>query len=249
MIHPHPFVILTLMFLTVSVSSLSVAFAEGSSRQKPAERKSWDIEFDELEYWYTDSDERLAVWDGDFSYGSDALKFLWVTEGEWAPEENVFEEVVNRLLVATRLSEPVYVSAGIRVDTPEGPDRTFGAFSVFGTPVEQLDLESNLYVGEDSRALFELEAEYELAITRRLALTGTQEALFALSEDARFGIGEGLNSTETALRLSYAVVKEHFSPYVGVIYEREYGDTADLTRAEGEGIEEWVVLVGARLAF
>lgn len=248
MIQPHPIVILTLA-LAASVGSLSVAFAEGSSRENPAKRNSWAIEFDELEYRYTDSGERLAVWDGDFSYGSDALKFLWVTEGEWAPEENVFEEVVNRLLVATRLSEPVYVSAGIRVDTPEGPDRTFGAFSVFGTPVEQLDLESNLYVGEDSRALFELEVEYELAITRRVALTGTQEALFALSEDARFGIGEGLNSTETALRLSYAAVREHFSPYVGVIYEREYGDTADLARAEGEGIEEWVLLLGARLVF
>lgn len=248
MTQPHPIVFLSLV-LAVSVGNLSVAFAENASRQNPAERKSWGIEFDELEYRYTDSSERLAVWDGDFTYGSDALKFLWVTEGEWAPEENVLEEVVNRLLVTTRLSEPVYVSAGIRVDTPEGPDRTFGAFSISGTPFQQLDLESNLYVGEDSRALFELEAEYELAITPRLALTGTQEALFAASEDVKFGIGEGLNSTETALRLSYAVVRENFSPYIGMIYEREYGETADLTRAEGEGIEEWVVLFGARLVF
>ncbi len=72
------------------------------------------------------------------------------------------------------LSESCYIRAGIRLDTPPaGPNRTFAAFSLTKEALENLDLESNLYLGEDSEALVELDAEYELEISHRIALTGT----------------------------------------------------------------------------
>ena len=62
-------------------------------------------------------------------------------------------------------------------------------------------------------------------------------------------MGKGLVSTETGLRLRYDLIDRAFSPYVGVVHERMYGDTADLAKAEGGGTEDWFAVVGARISF
>ena len=62
------------------------------------------------------------------------------------------------------------------------------------------------------------------------------------------GIGAGLSSVETGLRLRYEFVPE-FAPYIGVGYERKIGNTADFARAEGEDVGGWSALVGVRTWF
>lgn len=233
------------LVLGLSMTTFSTASAESGSFGR-----SWGFAVDELGYEYSDSTDTLLVWDSDFYYDSGILTFHWLLEGEWAPKASAFEGVENRLLADSPISDSFYIRAGIRLDTPPGgSDRTFAVFSITGEALENLDLESNLYLGEDSETLVELDAEYELEITPRIALTGTLEALFAVSEDVEFGVGTGLNSTEASLRLSYSDAGEVFSPYVGVFYEREYGDTAELAQAEGDDIDAWVAVIGTRLAF
>jgi copper resistance protein B len=51
------------------------------------------------------------------------------------------------------------------------------------------------------------------------------------------------------MRLSYDAIDRAFSPYVGVVYEKDYGDTADFTRDAGGQTEEWFAVVGAKLMF
>ena len=80
-------------------------------------------------------------------------------------------------------------------------------------------------------------------------LSATLDATVAFSEDEEIGVGKGLVSTETGLRLSYDLIDRAFSPYVGVVHERKYGDTADLAKAEGGGTEDWFAVIGARIAF
>ncbi|MBC7182262.1 MAG: copper resistance protein B, partial [Marinobacter sp.] len=95
----------------------------------------------------------------------------------------------------------------------------------------------------------ELDAEYELLLTNHWILSATLDATVAFSEDREIGVGKGLVSTETGLRLSYDLVDRTFSPYVGVVHERKYGDTADFARAEEAGTEAWFAVVGARVTF
>jgi copper resistance protein B len=71
----------------------------------------------------------------------------------------------------------------------------------------------------------------------------------AFSEDREIGVGTGLVSTETGLRLGYDLIDRAFSPYVGVVHERKYGNTADFARADGGGTEDWFAVIGARLLF
>lgn len=209
----------------------------------------WGVEIGELEYRYSDSDEELGIWDADIFYGNDDLKFLWISAGEYAIEEQAYEGLENQLLSQVPISEFFDARAGVRFDTPEGPDRTYAVLGVVGLAPQWIEVEANLYLSDESNASAGLEAEYELLLTNYWILAATVEATLAFDEDREIGVGQGLVSTETGLRLSYDLIDRSFSPYIGVVHERVYGDTADLAQAEGGGTEDWFAVVGARISF
>ena len=62
------------------------------------------------------------------------------------------------------------------------------------------------------------------------------------------GIGAGLSAAETGLRLRYEVRRE-FAPYVGVVWERAYGGTADFRRAESGDVDDTRIVAGVRIWF
>lgn len=62
------------------------------------------------------------------------------------------------------------------------------------------------------------------------------------------GIGAGLSSVETGLRLRYEFIPE-FAPYIGIEYERKIGNTADYARATGEDADIGRLVTGVRAWF
>lgn len=221
---------------------------EDTSARKQA-LTSWGVQFEELEYRYSDDDEELGVWSADFFYGTDDLKFRWLTKGEYAIEEQAYEGLENQLVGQVPISKFFDAKAGVRFDTPEGPDRTYAVLGVAGLAPQWFEIDANLYVSDEGDTSAELDAEYELLLTNYWILSATLDATVAFSEDREIGVGKGLVSTETGLRLSYDLIDRAFSPYVGVVHERKYGDTADLARVSGGSTEDWFAVVGARLTF
>lgn len=152
-------------------------------------------------------------------------------------------------------SEPAEISkffdakAGVRFDTPEGPDRTYAVLGVAGLAPQWFEIDANLYVSDEGDTSAGLDAEYELLLTNYWILSATFDATVAFNEDREIGVGRGLVSTETGLRLSYDLVDRAISPYVGVVHERKYGDTADFAGAEGGNTEDWFAVIGARIVF
>jgi copper resistance protein B len=53
---------------------------------------------------------------------------------------------------------------------------------------------------------------------------------------------------EFGVRLRYEIRRE-FAPYVGVHWERKFGNTADLARAAGEDADQWSLVAGLRVWF
>jgi copper resistance protein B len=209
----------------------------------------WGMQFEELEYRYSDNDEELGVWSGDFFYGTDDLKVRWLTKGEYTIEEQAYEKLENQLVGQIPISDFFDAKAGVRFDTPKGPDRTYAVLGVAGLAPQWFEIDANLYVSNEGETSAELDAEYELLLTNHWILSATLDTTVAFSEDREIGVGKGLVSSETGLRLRYDLVDRAFSPYVGVVHERKYGDTADFARAEGGGTEDWFAVVGARVTF
>lgn len=218
-----------------------------TARKQPL--RVWGIQFEEFEYRYSDDDEEFGVWDADFFYGTDELKVRWLSKGEYAIEEQAYEGLENQVVGQIPVSTFFDAKAGVRFDTPEGPDRTYAVLGVTGLAPQWFEIDVSLYVSKDGDSSVELDAEYELLLTNHWILAATLDAATAFSEDREIGVGKGLVSTETGLRLSYDVIDRSFSPYIGVVHERKYGDTADLAEDEGGSAEDWFAVIGARLAF
>ncbi len=209
----------------------------------------WGVGVEKFEYRYSDSDEDMAVIEGDAFYGTDELKFRWLFEGEWEEAHDAWETVENQFVAQTPVDDFWDAKAGIRLDTPEGPDRVYGVLGLTGLAPYWFEIDTNLYVSDEGDASVDFEAEYELLITNYWILSATFESLLAFSEDREIGVGKGLNSTEVGLRLSYDLIDRAFSPYIGVVHERKYRDTADLARDSGGSTEDWLAVVGARVMF
>lgn len=237
----------------LGLSVLPVVASAQERIQDTTERKQalkvWGAQFEEFEYRYSDDDEELGVWSGDFFYGTDELKGRWLTKGEYSIEEQAYEKLENQLVAQTPVSDFFDAKAGLRFDTPEGPDRTYAVLGITGLAPHWFEIDANLYVSKDGDTSAELDAEYELLLTNHWILAAALDASVAFSEDREIGVGKGLVSTETGIRLSYDLIDRSFSPYVGVVHERKYGDTADFAKAEGGNVEDWFAVVGARLSF
>ena len=97
-------------------------------------------------------------------------------------------------------------------------------------------------------AAVRLEAEYELLLTRRLALQPLVELNLYGKTNAERGLGAGLSSFDAGLRIRYELRRE-FAPYVGVIWYNRFGETAELVEAAGELADGRRVVAGLRLWF
>ena len=190
--------------------------SDTTARKQPL--TTWGVQFEEFEYRYSDDDEELGVWNADTFYGTDEFKVRLLTTGEYEIEEQAYETLENQLVGQIPISKFFDAKAGVRFDTPEGPDRTYAVLGVAGLAPQWFEVDANLYVSKDGDTSTELDAEYELLLTNYWILAATLDATVAFSEDREIGVGKGLVSTETGLRLSYDLIDRAFSPYVGVVH-------------------------------
>jgi copper resistance protein B len=92
------------------------------------------------------------------------------------------------------------------------------------------------------------QANNEQRITQDIDLLPRVEANFAAQDVPEDGIGSGLSDLELGLRLRFEKKRE-FAPYIGVSWERQFGDTARFTRARGGDTGGFSFVAGVRTWF
>lgn len=140
------------------------------------------------------------------------------------------------------------VVAGLRQDFRPGDPQTWAAVGIQGLAPQWFEIEATGYVGANGRTAARLEAEYELLLTNRLILQPLIELELYGKGDPERGIGAGLSTIETGLRLRYEIRRE-LAPYVGLTWERKVFGTADLAREAGEQAGRARVAFGLRTWF
>ena len=106
-----------------------------------------------------------------------------------------------------------------------------------------------MYASDEGRTAARLKAQYDLLLTQRLVLQPFAEANLYARADSEHQIGSGLADLEVSVRLRYEVRRE-FAPYVGIVWLRRFGGTADLVRALAGGEESDLELTaGLRVWF
>ena len=201
---------------------------------------------DRLEYGNSD-DGDTYLWDAQGWIGGDFNKFWWKTEGEGptdgSPEDTEFQALYNRTI------SPFWgAQVGLRYDTNPEPDTGYAVLGVQGLAPYWFETDTALFLSEDGDLSFRAELEYELLFTQRLILQPRLEFNVSADDVPELGLGSGLNNTEVGLRLRYEIKRE-IAPYIGVRWERLYGDTRDIARREGEPASVTSLVAGIRIWF
>lgn len=211
-----------------------------------AEQIIWGIQVEQAEYRIDEGSDQIA-WDLDALVGSDELKFIWRSEAEYATAENAFEVLENQFRLQTPVTDFFDAVAGIRLDTPEGPDRIHGVIGLHGLTKQWFEVDLDLFVSDHPALRFE--AEYEGLITNRIIFVPSIEIELPFTDDQAVGQGAFGPTLEVGGRLSYDLVDRLIAPYVGVHYERKLGRTADFARADGEAAGTVFFVIGSRFMF
>lgn len=198
-----------------------------------------------LEGWNADSGAGFG-WEGQGWVGTDLNRLWWRSEGE--RNDGSTESASLEMLYGRSVSTWWDVVAGVRHDFKPGDDQSFAVIGVQGLAPQKFEVQATAYFGERGQTAARFEAEYELLVTNRLILQPLLEVdLYGKSDPTR-GIGSGLSTAEAGLRLRYEFTRR-FAPYIGVVYERAFGNTADLRREAFERTDDTQVVVGLRIWF
>ena len=240
--------------MTLLAGSITLAATSPALAMNKNEPRFTRVIVDQLEA--RDSDEgTVMAWEASAWHGGDLNKLYFSTEGErlMDPEhdgEDASTEGAETRLAWSRAFAPFWDwQLGVRRDwQPDDPNRDWASIGVQGVAPYFFEVDANLFIGEEGLTNLRLEAEYELLLTQKLILVPEIEANVYGKEDTERGIGDGLTSLEAGLRLRYEIRRE-IAPYIGVNWEKQYGDTANMTRAAGGNTEEGTVVAGIRLWF
>jgi copper resistance protein B len=201
--------------------------------------------FDQLEWQSYAGGTGLTI-DSKGWVGRDRDRLWFRAEGDG--EDGRVGDAEAHVLYGRQFSRWWDVVAGVRQDVKPGPARTWAAVGIQGLAPYWFEVELTGYVGESGRTQLRGEVEYELLLTNRLVLQPLVEVnLFGKSDPER-GIGAGLSTTDVGFRLRYEFRRE-FAPYIGVTWNRKWGETADFAEMAGEETGGARFVAGLRLWF
>lgn len=203
------------------------------------------VQFDELEWRKNDGADTLA-WNLRSWLGRVDDRLWLRSEGERRDGSTEHGDV--ELLWGHATGPWWDAMLGVRHDFGQGRPRDWAAFGVQGLAPYKFEVAATAYVGDSGRLAARAEAEYELLLTNRLILQPKLELNLYSRDDPENGIGQGLSGAEFGLRLRYEIRRE-FAPYLGYVWSRKFGATADMAEAAGGDRSEAQWVAGVRFWF
>jgi copper resistance protein B len=183
-------------------------------------------------------------WDGQGWVGTDYDK-LWIkSEGTFG--SGTLDDGQHQFLYDRAVTTYFDVQAGLRSDLDSRPARNWAALGIQGLAPYFFDLELTGYASSEGHFAGKLQASYDLLITQRLILQPQIELnLYTKADPARL-VGTGFSDIDTGLRLRYEISRK-FAPYLGVVYEGKFGQTANFARRAGESTGDFRFVLGVRI--
>jgi copper resistance protein B len=185
-------------------------------------------------------------WEGQGWAGTDYDK-LWI-KSEGTLSNGALDDGQQQFLYSRAVTTYFDLQSGLRSDIDSRSTRNWAAFGIQGLAPYFFDLEVTGYVSGEGHLAGKLEASYDLLLTQRLILQPQVELnVYSKGDPARL-VGAGFSDIDTGLRLRYEIDRK-FAPYIGVVYEGKFGQTANFARRAGESTGDVRFAFGVRLWF
>ena len=186
-------------------------------------------------------------WDGEGWFGGDINRLVIKTEGDGAVRRGI-ENAEVQALYSHAIGPYFNLQAGVRQDFKPTPRRTYATVGIEGLAPGFFEVAGAVFLSNRGEVLGRLEGYYDQRITQRLILQPRVELNLSAQDVAEIRLGSGLTNAELGLRLRYEIKRE-FAPYVGLSYDRKFGDTGRFARADGQDRTARSVVVGIRTWF
>jgi copper resistance protein B len=168
-------------------------------------------------------------WDGEAWFGGDVDRLVVKSEGDGRFGTGAEGEV--QALYSRAIGPYFNLQGGVRQEI--GTDRRYAVAGVEGLAPYWFDVEATAFLSDRGDVLARVEGYYDQRITQRLIVQPRAEVNVSAQAVSRDRIGAGLVDAELGVRLRYEIRRE-FAPYVGVSWERAFGETRRL-RGRGDG--------------
>lgn len=196
--------------------------------------------------WRTGNGDSTYRWEGEGWYGGNLNRAWFKSEGNLNTDTGALDEAETQALYSRAISRFFNLQAGARYNFDPVPSRGWATFGIEGLAPLYWEIGLYGFVSDSGHYSARLEGSYDLYITQRLVLQPQFELNFYTKSDPRSGIGAGLSDLDSGLRLRYEI-RRQFAPYVGMTYEKKYGQSAHFARTEGGAVEELRFVAGIRV--
>jgi len=186
-------------------------------------------------------------WDGEAWFGGDINRLVLTSEGEGAFRRGI-ESAELQALFSHAVGPYFNLRAGVRHDIRPSPTRTYATIGFEGVAPHMIEIAGALFLSEKGELLGRIEGHYDQRITQRLVLQPRVEMNLAAQDVPATRTGSGLSKAELGLRLRYEITRR-FAPYVGLSWERRFGDTARYARRAGDDVATRSFVGGVRFWF
>jgi len=201
--------------------------------------------FNQLEGRWNGSNTEFR-WEGQGWAGTDYDK-LWI-KSEGAVSQGAVDDGQDQFLYSRAITTYFDLQGGLRSDIDSRPTRNWAAFGIQGLAPYFFDLELTGFVSGEGHLAAKLEASYDVLLTQRLILQPQLELnVYSKADPARL-VGAGFSDIDTGLRLRYEFSRK-FAPYLGVVYQGKFGQTAIFARQAGETTGDFRFAFGVRVWF
>jgi len=185
-------------------------------------------------------------WEGQGWVGTDYDK-LWI-KSEGTLSKGAVDDGQQQFLYSRAVTTYFDLQGGLRSDIDSRPTRDWAAFGIQGLAPYFFDLEVTGFVSGEGHLAAKLEASYDLLLTQQLILQPQVEFnVYSKADPARL-VGAGFSDIDTGLRLRYEFSRK-FAPYIGVVYQGKFGQTANFARRAGESTGDVRFAFGVRVWF
>lgn len=236
-------------FILVLAGAAALLLTQVATAMDMGQSRFAQVKIDQLEVRSVDHGT-AAAWDLQAWYGEDLNKLYFYSEGERLLDHGgTTESSTSRFAWSHALTAFWDGQLSLRRDwQPDRPNRDWAGIGVQGLAPYFFDTRMNLFVGEAGLTNLRLKTEYDLLLTQRLILSPELEVNLYGKDDPDNGMGAGLTSVEGGLRLRYEI-RRQFAPYIGVHWEKQYGDTAEYTTRAGGDAQTTSLVAGIRAWF
>jgi copper resistance protein B len=202
--------------------------------------------FSQLEGRWNGSNTQFR-WEGQGWVGTDLDK-LWIKSEGTLLSNGTLDDGQHQFLYSRAITTYFDLQGGLRSDIDSRPTRNWGALGIQGLAPYFFDLELTGYASNEGHLAAKLEASYDLLLTQRLILQPQIEVNLYSKADPVRQVGAGFSDIDTGLRLRYEIDRK-FAPYLGVVYEGKFGQTASFARRVSESTGDVRFAFGVRLWF